>query len=167
MKEQEEVIRFTGQPSGHNFLGVSSVPQKQIEEEAKIIRAFAKEHKLILKEKKNQPATIHIPLDFFMFRVYNEKVKHPVLGKEITYTFTYTNWTLPISVKKNWEGWESKKCFSEEANKNEELLRSELAVEIPRADLQVKNVRQLHIGNYSNILMALAAVKTDIDKGNI
>jgi len=164
MKEDEkEVTRFTGQPSGHNFLGVSSVPQKQIDEEAKIIRAFAKEHKLILKEKKNQPATIHIPTDFFMFRVYNERVKHPVLGKEITYTFTYTNWTLPISVKKNWNGWESKRMYNDAAT--EELLRAELAVEIPREDLQIKNVRQLHIGNYSNILMALAAVKNDMDKG--
>lgn len=163
MKEKQEAVRFTGQPSGHNFLGTSSVvSQKQIDEDLLVIKAFAKEHKLTLKEKKNKPVEFQIPDDFLTYRSYNEKLKYPVLTKEITYVITYTNWSSPITVKKNWNGYESKKPFRLSEGKTEETYRSELLIEIPIENLPVKNIRQIAFGPYKNISDALADILKDL-----
>lgn len=160
MKEEKEEIRFTGQPSGHNFLGTSIVPQKQIDEDVLKIKDFAKEHKLAVRDKKNQPIMLIVPEDRIIFP-HNKAA----LLLEVAYVFYYTNWNLPISVKKSWYGISSKNKFV--GNKqDEEKNRQDLLSEIENFDKKkdLTNLVQIEIGHFKKIEHALEAVKLRIEE---
>ena len=163
MKEKEEPIRFSGQPAGYNFTGKTTVPVWQVEEDLKKIKSFAKINNLELKQKKNQPAILHLPKSFFIIREYGNALKKPVSGTEITYMIQYTTGLYPIWVKKNWIGYESSVAINENAPKSQLLYRAEIEIQIEKG-LEPKGVKQAELGKFNTIEDALERISIDIDK---
>ena len=160
MKEKEEAVRFTGQPSGHNYFGISNIPQSQIDKEVVLIKDFAKDLGLSAKDKKNHPTVIIVPEDRMVFPSFNGH-KRASLLVDVTYAFYYTKWNDPISIKKNWNGYMSRKDFK--GSVDDEGIKEDLMAEIASKELSITNLLQIELGRFKNISDAFSHIKKDFE----
>jgi hypothetical protein len=75
-------------------------------EDIKKIQAFAKEKGYEFGINKNKTPYISLTVYYPMIMSYDQ-LKWPAIVEEIRYTFTYTNWEDPISLRKVWYGMDS------------------------------------------------------------
>ena len=141
-------------------------------EDIEKIKAFAKENGWEFGLNKNKTAFISMEVSYPMLLAYDQFM-WPVIVEELNYTFTYTNWDTPISVRKVWYGEQGAEAgsgrdkflmYKSTSEKEVEKMYSRFAKFAKDNNLPIKNLKQVLLGRFKTIEEALAKVKSNSAK---
>lgn len=149
-------------------------------EDIKKIEAFAKENGYEFGMNKNKTPYISLRVYYPMVLSYDQ-LRWAAIVKEIRYTFTYTNWETPISLRKVWYGLDSNDTVKNWYETDPWYLQSFTAiqgwktieqqieafskyVEDNPNKLNSKPLKQNLMGRFRDIETALKRVKLNIEK---
>jgi hypothetical protein len=138
-----------------------NISSTQQEEDLKKIETFAKENNFKFGINKNQTPYVSIPINYKMIKSYDQ-LQWPTLVNEIRYTFTYTNWSAPISLRKIWYGYEPKSIDYWGVYPNEKKFKK-MFKEMP-SDFKIKNLKQSLMGRFNSVEDIFDRILSNIKK---
>jgi len=152
------------------------------EENIAKIKEFAEKNNFEFGLNKNGTPFVSIPISYKMIKSY-DKLQWPTMVTSVNYTFTYTQWDTPISLRKVWYGYESNPsdywdgpwnkafakrgiCTDKDREEYYEMKFKKLEKDMKAAPekFKIKNLKQALMGRFDSLDKAFKRILSSSQK---